>query len=111
MASDRGLQPSAYLHGPFVEPGRRLVRVAGQSPVAALTEPLTEGPRERSAGQELVHSAEERLLAGDKARGQELGEDPFVKGGTQRAGRQNRLDLRREEQLLVRHGVIERLDP
>src|SRR5207245_9998598 len=85
--------------------GRRSV------PVATLAVPAPERPPERPPRQEPAHAAEEGLLAGDEARGEELRQDGIVQNGAQGTGRQDRLDLRREQQLPVAARVVERLDP
>src|SRR6266511_4655657 len=114
MAAHRGLEPLAQLLTPRLEPGAVSVAPVGpewQTPVAPLLEPLARRPGEGAARLELSHPAEEGLGARDEAGGEELGQHCLVELWAEAPGNQDGLDLRREEQLPVRDGIVERLDP
>src|SRR3989442_13887967 len=111
MDADGLLETAADDGGILPERRRRRGGGRRQVPVATLPEPAPERPPEGPPRQELAHPAEEGLLAGDEARGEELRQDGIVQNGAQGTGRQDRLDLRREQQLPVAARVVERLDP
>src|SRR5882672_7320689 len=75
-----------------------------------LTYPGVRRPGQGSPRQELRHPLEEGLRAGDIAVGKELGNDRRVEGRSDRAPREDRLDLGGEDQLSVRQREVERLD-
>ena len=97
VALHRRLQAGAQLAGAGLEPGSGVILPNGQLPVAARPDSVAGRPRERPAREELPHSPEEGLLAGDETRGQKLRQDGLVEPGADALGRQDRLDLRREE--------------
>src|SRR2546422_10234474 len=111
MTLDRFLESAAEFGGVLPKARPEPLGRKGTPPVPALAQALVERPGERPAGQELAHVAEEGLLARDEAGREELRQDGLVQGGPQRTRRQDRFDLRREQQLPADLRVIKRLDP
>src|SRR5881396_2603272 len=110
VAANGGGQVLAQTRGTLREAGGRLVERGRQLPVAARPDPLPGRPRQRPPGEQRFDVAEERLRSGHRARGEELGNDRGVERRPAREGGQNRLDLRREQELVPRERVVQRLD-
>src|SRR5215470_17032876 len=100
----------AHVRGGCVD--RRFVSVVGQRqlPVAAAAKAAVARPSKGSARQKLFDSVEKRVLAGDIARGEKFRQDIPIEFRTHRIRRQDRLDLRGEDDLVTGNGVVERLD-
>src|SRR6185437_8523110 len=80
------------------------------APVTAHARLLARRPAERVAREQLADSLEERLLAGHEPGGEELGQHLGIERGRDAPGREDRLDLGGEQQLVARPRPVQRLD-
>ena len=110
VAPDGVREPGPHLPRALLERHWRAVGRDRQPPVAAFPAFVGGRPRERPPRLELVHPAEEGLRPGHEPRRQEFGNDRLVQRRANGACGQNRLDLRREQQLMIGPGVVQRLD-
>jgi hypothetical protein len=111
VALDGALEPAAKLTRVLDRATGVAIRVARRLPVPACTGAPAGRPGQGSARQQLAYADEERLLVGDEAGGEELREDRPIESRAERARCEDRLNLGREQQLMLGLSDVQRFDP